>query len=240
MFSLITFSLYSQLLFENMKAKAVYYHIIKKDDQSKNKYLDKTEEVWTCRLQLVESFMGYDLNFVIAPSYSDYFMEEVFSYGSYIEKGNQIILTDQVYNYKMYLTKKGNTVQFTKGLTWFNNKVFELDLDRNLELGRWHNRDIDIEGVRKRNQKDYPDYRTVYPGIYQQDNYSLELLSDKQYNLYFCKIVILHGKWSVKDGEVLLHHSKEFPPFSLRVTDKGLKSQLLPGDYKGIVLKKIK
>lgn len=107
-------------------------------------------------------------------------------------------------------------------------------------LGRWYNRNIDIERVKIRNRKDNPNPKPLLPGVYQGENYTLELISNKQYNLYLSKIKLLSGKWSYDKGELLLHYGVDNTTFSLQITDTGLKSQLLPGEYKGIVLVKIR
>lgn len=122
------------ITFESMKAEGTYYYGIESSDLLRNDYLNKTTQMLSCRVRFIENFRGYDINFMYAFT-NDILREVLFSYGSYIEKGNQIILTDEAHNFKMYLTKQGNSIRFAKRFNWFTNRIFELTDNGTLELG---------------------------------------------------------------------------------------------------------
>ena len=136
-------------------------------------------------------------------------------------------------------TQKENSYP-QNALSWFKNRCFKLLEDSEYRGGEIPHFLIDMDKARSVNKKEYPKSTPISPGIYKEESYCLNLLPNRNYTLYFNKIKLESGSWSTKDGELLLQSQDGSMVFHLRITDQGLVSQLLPGDYKRVLLKKLK
>lgn len=239
-YCLAAYPLKAQLLPEKIEVDEMYSYIIEKKDNSNKDFLKDSYDVSNCDIYFYKN-LGNIYSLIFTVSYTnDRLHEEVFSYGTYVEKDNQIILTDAIHHYQMHLIRKKNMLCFTKGLTWLNNRCFELSQDTDNK--RWSNPKylIDVNKARLINKEKYPKTLPISTGIYKEEKYCLNLLSNHKYNLYFNNIEIMNGVWSTENGELLLHTNMGKAIFYLRITNKGLISQLLPGDNKGVILKKVR
>lgn len=209
------------------------YDINTKKDLSNEYYLKKQDISYSCDLRFYNSTGKYDIVFINEFS-DDQIGEIVFSYGYYITQKDTIILIDQTLNYKMILIKNGKHIIFSKGFKWFLDKHFIASKKEETSSNNWYNF-VNIEQKKKESPKNNDKNILLKSGIYQKGSITISI-KNQHYNLYFYKNLISSGTIQKNGNNIVLMDTAFKEKFNLELKNNSMKSILLPGDFKGLIL----
>ncbi len=181
-----------------------------------------------CYLTFLEE--GYYFLEIIKEETIDMSLGFEFSYGTFSEQGNEIILTDIPLGYQFKLQKDSAGFMVTESFKWLKNKQFIFvthDDDKRLIL------DV-INDLSKQNKTDYHKKRYfLYPlktGIYKREGFSLHIQAGNRYRYLFNHIVLSEGTWTQDGNEITLFDPTLKRSFKTYMDGKKLSGRYLPGN----------
>lgn len=178
----------------------------------------------------------------------------IFSYGKYDYKDEKIILTDEANGFTMQLRLLSTgKIMIEKGFSFLKDKSFSREIYNN--ENDYLTTDITIEKQKQERNIYLKSHKRPYPvhyGIYESENntfqdkeknihltglgYEIQLKKENKYTLHFKQILISEGIWNRNGNELSLFDETLQHSFYLLITDKGLISKYLPGEYSGCLL----
>lgn len=234
---------------KNKKSVEYYYDIKDSLEYSNKDFLFEANKPYGCYIKIENTTKEYEIYFQVVvsshPIIDDIYVEEIngslLSSGHYKENGGQIVFVDKLHGYKMYAEKLGNRLKFSKSLPWLEQKSFIYEVGQSEEID--FEIDYTLNCIRQDIRNKYEIDKTLSFGIYHGElrgiNYYLEITPTGYFTSYIEKILISHGKWEKVDSEILLKDPSVNALFSVLITKNGLVSQLVPGDFEGVLLKKM-
>lgn len=231
-------NVFSQINSDWLHLDETYGCVIK--DKSSNKILSKSNPVNYATLDLTYTLGGMYVIFMVESLTVDMIQGVCFSYGTYVQKKNRLILKDAIHQYKIELRKDGDTLICISGPNWLLNKKMGKEYPAPKFYNLYNDEDyvINISQLKKTNSEKYKKSFDLAYGMYQAKNFYFEI-HPKGYTFYYNKLPLLQGSWKRKGSDLLLHTSTIPWTFSMLITKEGLVSQLLPGDFEGLLFKKI-
>jgi len=172
---------------------------------------------------------------------SDIIESLVLSYGKFSLTRNDITLIDKVHNYKMRLVKENKSLIVKQAYAFIINRSFVYSCSINSAPG-FPSSSIDADMLQEE-RKNYKNVnKTFFPlyfGIYENEQgFKLFILQNNKYKLEFKDIILSEGTWLRRGNEIELKDLYLKHSFYILINGKMLISKLLPGDYKGLSLKK--
>ncbi len=189
-----------------------------------------------------------------ALSSSDIIEVCMLSYGKYKIKNSQIILQDEAIGFTMqFQLLPLNDIVMEKGFIFLKNKSFY----------RWegsYDSDCKKPDMRIEKQKNVRNaykqkHKSLYPlhyGIYESEGntvnddkykvyaadrgYIIDIRNDNKYSLTYKKVLISVGTWKRDGNELAFFDTNLQYPFYVLISEKGLISKYLPGEYDSCLL----
>ncbi len=157
----------------------------------------------------------------------------VLSYGKYQFEKDSLLLFDTCHGYKMVLLKTDSGFLVKQSFCFLNNK----------QMPYWGSYDIvpPVPNIKKSTRiidNEEPFLHLSLGNYYCEKGYELSLLAFGIYTYRIKGCLLSKGFWKRKGNELRLFDPILSYPFCLLIRSDLLISDLLPGDYTGIVLKK--
>jgi hypothetical protein len=173
---------------------------------------------------------------------SDIIESLVLSYGKFSLTRNDITLIDKVHNYKMRLIVDNKTLIVKQAFGFIINKRFVYYNSITNSEPKFLSSNIDalmLQEERKNYKNVNKTFFPLYFGIYENEQgFKLYILQNNKYKLEFKDIILSEGTWLRRGNEIELKDLYLKHSFYILINGKMLISKLLPGDYKGLSLKK--
>ncbi|MCL1932218.1 MAG: hypothetical protein FWF53_00175 [Candidatus Azobacteroides sp.] len=185
----------------------------------------------------------------------DIVQSAILSHGKYFLKDNQINFLDSIHGFKMQMRLfMQKDIKVEKGFGFLEDKIFIRCYDN--DNPNYINLQIEPEKQKTERYAYQKSHKTLYPiyygtyesldNTYQDDKYgiyetgrSYELQIKKEENkylLYYKQILISEGTWKRDRNELSLFDENLQHSFYVLITEKGLISKYLPGEYKSCSL----
>lgn len=157
----------------------------------------------------------------------------ILSYGKYQFEKDSLLLFDTCHGYKMVLLKSDSGLLVKRSFNFLNNQ----------RMPYWGYYDIapPIPNKKKSSRKtdnDEPLFHLSLGNYYCEPGFELSLFAYGIYTYKFKGCLLSKGLWKRKGNELRLFDPTLSHAFCLLIRNDLLISDLLPGDYTGIVLKK--
>ncbi|MDD4921383.1 MAG: hypothetical protein PHS30_02780 [Bacteroidales bacterium] len=159
----------------------------------------------------------------------------VFSYGKFSVNKNEVVLSDNLHNYRIILYADNNCLKVKKGFNFLLNKSFVFYSKTTGSEPQFVRPKLNRHILQQERMKYMQLHKIsipLYSGVYEDvQGFNLNIQKDKKYKLWFKGILLSEGEWNRDGNELTLFDRTLRQPFYVLIGEKKLISSLLPGDY---------
>ncbi len=172
---------------------------------------------------------------------SDIVQVLVWSMGRYIVNNQNNIVLEDVTGFKMELNLIADKVMFVKSFKWLLDKKFVLNIEKLDSESSLIDLDFNINALKKERE----DYNRVNKRIFKlkskvyknEYGYTFYIIPNSKYVLKYRGVILSEGVIKRNRNELILFDTSIKYNFYLLIGDGYLISKLIPGDYRGGILK---
>jgi hypothetical protein len=242
-----------------MKKKIIFFSMfmfvmqcMAKDQLFGTYQINNSDKTFSCYIEFYKNGC-YNLDLENKKHGSDMIDITMLSYGKYFIKNDKVILVDYSHGFSLQLRFFMDDFVVEKGFTFMKNKIFIHQRD-NYEL-ECHTSNINITKQKQERNTYQQSHKILYPiyyGTYESpDNtsrddkysiyetglgYEVQIKKENKYSVYYKRILISEGTWERNRNELSLYDDNLQHPFYVLITEKGLVSKYLPGEYRSCLL----